>query len=139
MCKKLDGVIIDQLKCPNSERVRDMDFCLLQDQPVVYFNGCSKSIGNYGKTFFNPCLKHDFCYHHEPATNGLTQKDCDSQFYDNMLDVCAVKESLNNFLSCTSIAWAFYKAVRVAGKKSWQCSNSFFDYSNINKIVDSIN
>lgn len=139
LCKNSDGSMISQLQCPSSKKIRDGQFCVIQDRPLVYFNGCTKSIGEYGDTFYNPCLKHDFCYHHEPATNGLSKKDCDSQFYDDMLDVCNAKDSMKDFLSCSGVAWAFYRGVQVGGKKSWQCSNSKFDYSNLDKILENIN
>ncbi len=134
-CKKLGGEIVNSLLCPKSKKNRDGEFCVISNRPLVYFNGCTKSVGDYGDTFFKACLKHDFCYHHEPATNGLSKKNCDNNFYSDMLSVCMKNDKLSDFISCRSIAWGFYQAVKVGGKKSWECSNSVFDYSNIDIIL----
>ena len=138
LCQSLGGTMVDTLQCPNSKKVRDGRFCLVRHEPLVYFNGCTKVGGKYGSTFYKPCLKHDFCYHHEPATNNLSKKKCDRRFYEDMVDVCAAKGATEGFLKCSGVAWAFYQAVKVGGKNSWQCSNSFFDYSDLDKIILSL-
>jgi len=126
LCQDLGGKMVNKLQCPQSK----------DNRPLVYFNGCTKSVGEYGSVFFKACLKHDFCYHHEPATNGYSKKHCDKQFYVDMLNTCVQEEDFSNVISCSAMALGFYQAVKFGGDNSWECSNSNFDYSAIDRLLD---
>ena len=137
-CTKLGGVMVNELKCPKSKKNRTGKFCVLSGKPLVYFNGCTGGFGKYSDTFFKACLKHDFCYHHEPATNNLSKKTCDEKFFNNMTLVCNAENNRLKYFTCLGAAWSFYQAVKVGGKKSWECSDSKFDYSDLDKILNSL-
>lgn len=128
-CYHLGGEIVSQIVCPQSERVRRGQFCVLNDEPLVFFNGCTGGVGRYKKIFYKSCFRHDNCYHHEPATYNLTKKQCDDKFHDSMVLACVVSVSgAKEFAACRAAAWTFYQAVRVGGNRSWECSNSKFNY-----------
>lgn len=122
-CRLDGGKIVQRIVCPQSKVLREDTFCKIENGQ--FYNGCTSSIFGYGEVFFEACKSHDNCYHHEPATNGLSKEDCDEKFYDDMMQVC---QSNFFYLSCENIAYSFYSAVKYLGDKSWNCSNSYVDY-----------
>jgi hypothetical protein len=93
----------------------------------MFFNGCTGADKiPYGKIFFKACVLHDFCYHHEPISNGFSKEYCDHKFLRDMKTICDSKE--NDSFSCYSFADLFYGAVRSAGIISWGCSNTKANY-----------
>ncbi|MCB0336110.1 MAG: hypothetical protein KDD62_07380 [Bdellovibrionales bacterium] len=125
-CSALGGKIVDRFECPQSKLVREERFCVVQDpKGVVFFNGCTDAIGEYGDVFFEACFKHDLCYHHEPSFSKKTKEDCDKQFKENMYSVCA---KAHKGFSCKNMARMFYGAVKLKGEKSWNCSDERLDY-----------
>lgn len=130
-CYELNGHIVNRWKCSHSGVVRTQDSCQLIDEHNVpmYFDGCSGSIDGYGDVFINACVRHDLCYHHEPASNGMSKIDCDNQFLKNMLKICRYDRPWD--LRCTTIAQSFYSAVSLFGRTSWLCSKEKADYRRV--------
>lgn len=127
-CSMFGGDLIHQWICPQSGKVRNEDHCLVYDaysNPMV-FNGCSGSFGNYGEVFFQACVYHDFCYHHEPTSNGYSKEDCDSKFLLDMMDICKYEQADDH--DCEGSAKWFYRAVDFFGGSSWDCSKQPASY-----------
>ena len=120
------GQLVENLICPKSGELRDGTFCLLPDGK--FYNGCTglDSKDGFGKLFFSACKLHDHCYHQEPATHGLNKKTCDFKFYRNLKKVCSQK--MPGKKRCRTAAYSLYRAVRVGGDSSWQCSDFKADY-----------
>lgn len=59
----------------------------------------------FGETFFDACLQHDFCYRHGNKTYGRDKEGCDTEFYENMLALCENK-------TCEVAAKEFHWAVK---------------------------
>jgi len=110
------------IPCPDSVTVDRGQFCILDRNPLIYVNGCSgiNPVGLHD-TFFNACIEHDFCYYDEPVASGMSRKDCDKNFLSSMIQAC--KDHKNNSRACRSGAWSYYKAVRLAGKSFYECSD----------------
>lgn len=127
-CWRMGGEMIQQWACSNSSKVRNDNFCRVYDnerRPMI-FNGCSWSFGDYGKVFFQACVYHDFCYHHEPTSNGYSKDDCDNKFLLDMIDICRYQKAQDK--SCESSARWFYRAVYLFGGSSWACSKEQANY-----------
>lgn len=156
-CQANQGEIVEPHYCPTSKRKRTGPFCKIQDDQGrnMFFNGCTGADKiPFGKTFFKACILHDFCYHHEPTSNGFTKDYCDKKLLKDMRTICDQQE--NNSIACKTFADLFYAAVRTAGSRSWECSKvpanypknledldvlyyGFIPTSNINKdIIDII-
>ncbi|NVK25148.1 MAG: hypothetical protein HWE10_09490 [Gammaproteobacteria bacterium] len=134
-CKNKGGDIVTELTCPTSQEVRDGEFCLLKNSAneMVFFNGCTAGIADYDAVFFNQCLAHDLCYHHEPATNGKSKNTCDQEFYQAMEKHC---EKRSDTKRCLLMAKLFYEGVEHFGESSWQCSNLSNKELESNKLND---
>ena len=112
-CLKDGGRIVDRIVCPQSGKVREEKFCVLEGG--MFYNGCTASVAGYGEVFFEACKLHDHCYHHEPITSGAKKEVCDQIFYHNMMEICRNKF---DFVSCETMASSFYNAVKYFGSKS---------------------
>ncbi len=126
-CQEMEGTIVRNWTCPRSGDHRNELHCQILDEEgrSMYFNGCSGSVGNYGEIFFQACVYHDLCYHHEPATHGYKRYDCDSQFYHNMIKIC---DSRPKDSRCKGRARLFFDAVSTFGKNAWICSSDQASY-----------
>ncbi len=137
-CQRQDGVITEPFYCPTSQRKRTGAFCKIQDNQGrdMFFNGCTGADKiPFGKTFFKACVLHDFCYHHEPTSNGLSKDYCDKKLLKDMRTICDKQE--NNSFACNTFADLFYAAVRTAGNKSWNCSKVPANYpKNLSDLDD---
>ena len=95
-------------------------YCAEKNLRVCFFYGCTAGIADYDAVFFDECLTHDMCYHHEPATNGKLKSQCDANFYQSMKLKCDRREDKKR---CLVMAKLFYEGVEHFGDKSWQCSD----------------
>lgn len=129
-CHDVGGKMVSQFTCPQSGTTRYNSECIISDVDgnMIFFDGCSGTIGNYDVVFYKACVHHDLCYHHEPSTSGLDKRDCDSQFYWEMRAICK-KERANN-PACIDAARLFYNAVDLFGLSSWTCSKQVANYRN---------
>jgi len=126
-CKEMHGQIVNHWTCPYSGDERNDMHCVIRDNESrpMYFNGCSYSYGNYGEVFFQACVYHDLCYHHEPVSSGLKKEDCDSRFYNNMFAIC---DRRPKDTGCADAARWFYSAVASFGGTPWICSKEKANY-----------
>ena len=74
---------------------------------------------------------HDLCYRHGEATYGMTRKECDVEFYDNMKTACSGFKGLGvldpeEFAKCQFAAKQTYEAVRTHGEKHFQSASSTY-------------
>jgi len=81
--------------------------------------------------FHDACVTHDLCYRHGEATYGMTRKQCDVEFYDNMKAACAGFKGLGvldpeDFAKCQFAAKQTYEAVRTHGEKHFRSSTSTY-------------
>jgi coproporphyrinogen III oxidase len=81
--------------------------------------------------FHEACVMHDLCYRHGEATYGMTRKDCDVEFYDNMKNACSGFKGLGvldpeEFAKCQFAAKQTYEAVRTHGEKHFRSSSSTY-------------
>ena len=124
-CDSFGGQMTSKIQCLTSGKSRDGQFCILKrasnNKPEVFFNGCTKSLGGYGEVFHEACIEHDLCYHQPFGASELTKQDCDSLFYQDMLEIC--KGDTTGIKGCNAMAYTFYSAVFYFGKKSWKCTN----------------
>ncbi len=79
--------------------------------------------------FHEACKTHDLCYRHGEATYGLTRKQCDVEFYDNMKAACSGFKGLGmldpeEFAKCQLAAKQTYEAVRTHGEKHFRSASS---------------
>ena len=44
----------------------------------------------YEEKFYYACLQHDFCYRHGFKTYGHEKESCDSEFYNDMVELCGI-------------------------------------------------
>ncbi|MEM1028710.1 MAG: phospholipase A2 [Myxococcota bacterium] len=79
----------------------------------------------WGQLFHAACVYHDHCYHHEPATNGHTQKQCDKFMRDEMYAICEAEFARKRGarLNCKRAATSFYAGVRAGGRKHYRFHN----------------
>lgn len=126
-CLKRGGKIISQWSCPSAQWLRKGPFCEILDAngTSIVFNGCDVSLFGYGKVFYSACLKHDLCYHHEPAASGQDKFQCDIHFYIDMLKICKNSDSPN---ACEFMAYTYYEGVDLGGARAWGCSKVKADY-----------
>lgn len=92
----------------------------LKQTHVPTYNGCGaegssvKPPDSFGLWDFGPaCNGHDICY----GTCGSKKSKCDSDFLQNMLDVCSAYSYLPILQqSCEKLAFTYYSAVAIGGK-----------------------
>jgi hypothetical protein len=121
-CTEDNGEMVNTITCPNSGKVRTGNFCALGN---MFYNGCSVDVPEYGKFFFNSCVIHDHCYHHEPSSNGKSKRDCDTKFLAHLETQC---KNHPNRADCTRMAKRFYQAVALFGNSAWSCSDTQTNY-----------
>lgn len=81
--------------------------------------------------FHGACVTHDLCYRHGAATYGMSRKDCDVEFFDNMKAACSGFKGLGmldpeSFAKCQFAAKQTYEAVRTHGEKHYRSSASTY-------------
>lgn len=139
-CQQQKGKVINEWTCPASKVVRkDGPFCVISDKVgrTQVTNGCTGTYG-LGPEFFSACLMHDMCYHNHGVMNGGTKEACDGKFMRDMYEICDsyIGESAVLAVTCYAIAQrAFYGAVHLFGRNSWNCSAENVEYpQNINEL-----
>ena len=127
-CEQLGGKVVNKFKCPKSKLTIPLYFCVYKtaEKKRMFFDGCTGPSGGHMSLFFPQCIKHDYCYHHEPISNGRTQKECDEEMRDGMLDLC---EKAKDPKKCRRWALNMYVAVRSFGKIAYECANYEADYT----------
>ena len=123
-CARKRGTLYKSYKCPKTKITLPIKTCEYRNfwGQLHFVNGCSGPTGKYGKQIFNACLKHDLCYHHEPATHGLTRKECDNKFLDDAKRGCRSLASEDEE-KCTRVAKAMHTALKVIGGAAYRCEN----------------
>jgi hypothetical protein len=91
----------------------------------------SKDYEAQADKFHNACVTHDLCYRHGEATYGVTRKECDVEFYDNMKAACSGFKGLGvldpeEFAKCQFAAKQNYEAVRTHGEKHFRSATSTY-------------
>jgi coproporphyrinogen III oxidase len=91
----------------------------------------SKDYEEQADKFHNACVTHDLCYRHGAATYGLSRKQCDDEFYDNMKAACSGFKGLGvldpeDFAKCQFAAKQTFEAVRTHGEKHFQATTSTY-------------
>ncbi len=130
LCGQMNGTFYEKYTCPKSKLRLRVDTCEVKNdrEEVLFFNGCSGPAGGFKDIFTQPCINHDHCYHHEPATTGYTQKDCDIKLRDEMLMACSQLPPDQNHKKCEKWANIMYRALRIVGGIAFQCDNSYAHY-----------
>lgn len=86
---------------------------------------------NYTDLFFETGVQHDYCYHHSPRINGVTQQICDARFFADLASVCkaAIRREFSWFSTdiCRSYAALLYAALRAGGESSFNVMNTEVD------------
>lgn len=121
-CHERGGELEKGYKCPKTSFPLLTDVCFFENsQKEIHFtDGCTGPSGGHNSLFLESCIKHDLCYHHEPASNGLKQKDCDKAFLNNLLMAC---EKAENIRKCNKWAQIMYKSLRVFGGLAYRCDD----------------
>ncbi|MAE58639.1 MAG: hypothetical protein CME69_07140 [Halobacteriovorax sp.] len=121
-CKELGGEVRKTYQCPKSRLKLSFGFCVFENDQGIeqFFDGCTGPDGGHTALFYPHCIKHDLCYHHEPISNGLKQKDCDQEFRDGLLRSCRQAKSEKK---CRAWAKTMYRAVRMFGVLAFNCAN----------------
>jgi len=121
-CDLYGGQVQFGYKCPKSNIYLPVRFCVIKGDDGVekFFDGCTGPTGKFASVFYPSCVKHDFCYHKEPVTSGMTQKECDAQLLEGLLESC---NATDDYDDCVSWANVMYKAVRNFGKLAYNCAN----------------
>lgn len=121
-CDALGGKVVNSYKCPKSKLRIPFQFCVYKNQQgeKQFFDGCTGPSGGNAELFYPHCIKHDLCYHHEPMTNGKTQKTCDRELRDGMLSSCSQSKNPGK---CEFWAKTMFKAVRAFGALAYNCAN----------------
>lgn len=129
-CNEMGGTVVNSFQCPKSKLTLKWNFCLLQNHKgeELFFDGCTGPSGGHTELFYTACIKHDFCYHHEPLTSGLGRKACDEEFLKNTLDACPAAPEPEK---CRQWARAMYKALRGFGEVAFNCSKSKAEYKDL--------
>lgn len=121
-CQDYGGEVKFGFICPKSKIPLPINMCHFTNSygEKQFFDGCTAPTGEFTEDFYPACIKHDLCYHHEPVSNGLSQKDCDNKFFSELKLICA-KE--NNKKKCLRYAHYLYKGVRSIGIFAFLCEN----------------
>ncbi|MGC6392032.1 MAG: hypothetical protein ACON5C_09470, partial [Alphaproteobacteria bacterium] len=93
----------------------------------------------WGRFFHAACVRHDHCYHHEPATNGRNQKTCDDHMKTAMDGFCdkRYRNSNTNQAVCRAASALMYTALRATnkfkanGSKHFQFENTSAPYPSL--------
>lgn len=127
-CEDVGGKIKRTYVCPKSKIFLPMKTCEFTpaDNITRFFNGCSSITGGHRDIFTPACILHDLCYHHEPATNGMSRKECDREFYTNLRQAC--NDSARNIKKCKRWAKFLYRGVRTVGWAAYHCANDKAPY-----------
>lgn len=124
-CHQMNGTISSEYQCPKSRLKLSWDFCVINNRDQTqFFDGCTGPTGDFEFLLTPACIKHDLCYHHEPATNGKTQEDCDEEFRLNLFYSCYKLNDHKEVNKCLSLSVAMYLAVRTAGVFAFHCDNT---------------
>lgn len=132
-CSELGGTLKKGHKCPDTSFPLLTNVCFFENSygDKHFTDGCTGPSGGHRDLFLPACIKHDLCYHHEPATSGKTQKQCDGEFLENLLTAC---EDAKSFKRCERWAKTMYRALRVFGGLAYRCENSevtdYWQYQN---------
>ena len=91
----------------------------------------SKDYEAQADKFHSACVTHDLCYRHGEATYGMTRKQCDVEFYDNMKAACSGFKGLGvldpeEFAKCQFAAKQTYEAVRTHGQNHYHSATSTY-------------
>ena len=127
-CRENKGVVVKFFKCPKSKVTLPWRICKYQNpqEQDEFVDGCTGPTGGFLPIFFNSCIRHDLCYHHEPASNGRSRKSCDLEFLHNLRQAC-LNDGRNN-KKCFFWARTLYQAVRTVGLPAYHCENTPADY-----------
>ena len=122
LCAQLGGRIEKGFKCPQTFFRSPAKVCYFENNAgeELFTDGCTGPTGGHKDLFLPSCVKHDLCYHHEPATNGLSRRDCDDQFLTNLLESCNEAESLKR---CKRWAHTMVAALRPFGGLAYKCED----------------
>lgn len=128
-CQEVGGKIYKKYKCPKSKLVLPVKTCEFKNdrEETLFFNGCSGPSGGFKKLFLKACINHDHCYHHEPSTNGLKQKDCDLRFKNEMIESCYQNAGVKQ-KKCVNWAKLMYRTLRIVGSIAYHCGDSYAHY-----------
>lgn len=126
-CDDAGGKISQGFTCPKSKLRLGWKFCTLKDpdNKPLFFDGCTGPSGGHTELFYSSCIKHDYCYHHEPATNGYERIDCDKQFLANATSACV---NAPDRKKCEDWAKIMYQGLRAFGELAFHCANYKADY-----------
>jgi len=121
-CSERGGRVVNGLKCPQTFFKSPLKNCIFNEQGdyFQFVDGCTGPSGGFKEAFFSSCIAHDLCYHHEPATNGWSQKQCDKEFLTNLEVAC---EGVEKSKRCHRWAKTMYRALRGFGKLAYNCDN----------------
>lgn len=122
-CIERQGVISKKYKCPKSRLKLPVKTCEYTNDlgELQFVNGCSGPSGGFKKNFFNACIAHDLCYHHEPSSNGYSRKDCDQLFLEKALIGCEGEGKKQK--KCQRWAKTMYRSLRVIGGPAFHCAD----------------
>jgi hypothetical protein len=99
-----------------------------------FISGISDSydLARWGLLFWPAAVNHDYCYHHNPITRGLSQQDCDMQMLSDLSAVCETeafkKISWFDQDVCHKNAALAFATVRGCGDKYYAVQNTLVDY-----------
>lgn len=132
-CQEKKGIIVKSFTCPKTKLKLPIKTCIYKNKSYdqLFVNGCSGPSGDFGKTFFNACIAHDLCYHHEPSTSGLNQKSCDKVFLNIAVNDCSMYTGEKN-KDCRGWARAMYLSLRVIGAPAFHCADYPANYKRLN-------
>jgi hypothetical protein len=124
-CRSMKGKISHGFQCPKSKIKLGWDFCIINQKEVTqFFDGCTTPTGSFEEIMTPACIQHDLCYHHEPATNGKTQEDCDEEFRLNLMYACYTLTDQKEVKKCLAQTVAMYLGVRAVGAIAFHCDDS---------------
>jgi hypothetical protein len=129
-CDRAGGEVVNGLSCSKRKIRWKSKYCVLKDASdrKMFFNGCSGPSGGHAGLFYPACIKHDLCYHHEPASSGLSKSECDKNFRSDLLELC---KDAKNQKYCKTWAKIMYEGVRVGGAKAYSCYNDKAAYQEV--------
>lgn len=119
------GEWVEGVTCDNGKKQKG-HYCVTADSEgnKMFEDGCTVGILKYGYAFHEACVFHDNCFHHEPATNGRTQKECDQMLYEKLKKICETSD----VFACRFVAAITYRGARLFAKKRYNCTNSKANY-----------
>lgn len=130
LCAALGGTIEQGFKCPKTFFRSPGKVCYFQNSKgqTLFTDGCTGPSGGHKELFLPSCIKHDLCYHHEPATHGFERRYCDDQFLENLLIAC---EEASDQKYCERWAKTMVAALRPFGGLAFRCENIEADYLDV--------